>query len=185
MPDRASIRAGAASKRAHSLVEVVIVTAILGLIAGIAVPRFADASSRSRARAAAERVALDLRQAMTISRTEALSRRVNFDMGKDFLMIEDVSDMNDSDEVYTTFLGDAPYRADLRWAYFDGSNHVMIDGFGVPAFPGAVVVSAGEARLAVLMHADGSLEFRRLSQAELDGLLNNSGADIFPLGTPL
>lgn len=185
MPDRASIRGGAPSKRAHSLVEVVIVTAILGLIAGIAAPRLADASARSRARAAAERVASDLRLAMSISRTQALSRRVNFDMGKDFLMIEDLSDMDDSSQVSTTFLGDAPYRADLRWAYFGGSNHVMIDGFGVPAFPGGVVVSAGEERLAVLVHADGSLEFRRLTQAELDGLQNNSGADIFPLGTPL
>src|SRR5204863_23675 len=64
------LRAGpASSRRAFSLIEITLVLMVMGVLAALAVPRYASALARYRADAAARRIVADLDLARTTARS--------------------------------------------------------------------------------------------------------------------
>ena len=113
-------------RHGFSLVELVMVLAIMAIITALAVPHYNSSVSRYRADAAARRIASDLELAQ--SRAYQLAG---------------IADLNHPDQPYTVRLADPPYFAVLKSVNFAGSNTISFDGYGQPTNPGAIILGVG------------------------------------------
>jgi prepilin-type N-terminal cleavage/methylation domain-containing protein len=141
-------------RRAVSLLELVMVMAIIATVATIAAPRYAMSLAAYRADAAARRIVADLGMARVMARTEGRRVRVKFDntANKDLYFFEDEPDPHDPEEDYTVDLQKDPYRAELVLIDFDTKEEVAFDAYGAAvkhdsgkpfAGPGTIVVASG------------------------------------------
>jgi prepilin-type N-terminal cleavage/methylation domain-containing protein len=126
-----------------TLLELVIVLAIVAIVAGIAAPRYQASAARYRAESAARRVACDLGLARARARAASASQTVAFSVAAGEYTIVGMSDPDRPAQPYRVVLGEEPYRARLLSAQFGGVEQVTFNGFGVPGSAGSVVVEAG------------------------------------------
>ena len=129
---------------AFSLIELVVVLFIVGLLAAIAVPRFAGSAVRQRVDAAARRVAADLNLARRHAYQSGSSQTVTFDVVADSYELVGMPDPDRPTVDYEVRLSDEPYQAQLLSANFSGNAKVVFDAYGVPDFGGTVVVTVGD-----------------------------------------
>ena len=136
-----------------SLLELVLVMAIMVVLGAIAAPRYAGALANYRADAAARRLIADLAFARDKARQTSQSRTVTFVPASGQLRILNVQDLNTAGPNYITNLHDEPYQAELISADFGGDSQVVFDGFGVPDSGGAAVVRAGGTQRTVMLNS--------------------------------
>lgn len=137
-----------------SLLELVIVLAIMAIMAAIATPRYGQAIARYRTTMAARKVAADLTFARKRATISSTSQAVNFDVANDGYQLPGVTDMRTSAPDYSVALSSAPYRARIVSADFDGDADVTFDGYGVPDSGGTVVVAVGGYSKTIVLNAD-------------------------------
>ena len=123
------------SRRGFSLLELVLVLAIMTTMSAIAVPRYAVSLARYRIDAAAKRVKAELSLARKTAKITGAALTV------------DVSD-------YQAILSESPYRALIVSADFDGDEEIVFDGYGVPDSGGTVTVQVGIMQRTVVVDAD-------------------------------
>ena len=127
-------------RRAFSLVELIIVLAIVALLGGIAVPRFSNSIARHRAAAAAKRVAADLRMARHRAVHSSESTTVTFS-GSGYV-ISGARHLDRSTEAYKVDLSANPYDAQILAVDFGGDSEITFDIYGAPDSEGTIVVAA-------------------------------------------
>jgi len=138
-----------------SLLELVIVVAIIGILSGIAVPRYVNALNRYRVRALAQRIVADLNMVASESRAVSESRWVWF-VPDQWYMAFDLPDPDAGTSYYLVQTTLEPYKANIAKADFEGYTHLTFDGYGKPNRGGSIVVTAGDAtRTIVLDKATG------------------------------
>jgi len=130
------------SRRAFTLLEIVLVLAIMGVIAGIATPRYATAISRFRVDTAARRLVRDLTTARERARALGASQSVTFTIASDTYEIAGLQGLDGSAN-YVVNVAGQPYNASLVSADFGGAPSVVFDGYGVPDSGGTVVLNSG------------------------------------------
>ena len=143
------------SRRGLSLIEVAIVLAIVGVLAAIAAPRYANAMANYRAEAAARRVVADLAYARSRAGESSQSKTVVFDLGARQVRISGAGDLNTASEDYLTRLAKEPYLVDTMSADFGGTNQVSFDGYGTPDTSGTVVLQHGTVQRIVVLDVSG------------------------------
>jgi len=121
----------------------VVVLTIIGVLAAIAVPRYAEADARQRVDAAARRIVADLALARAKAYTSGETVTVTFDGPADLLLGPGMTSLDKSSSDYTVDFAEAPYRAQLIAADFGGVPAVNFDGYGMPDSGGSVVVKVG------------------------------------------
>lgn len=126
-----------------SLVELALVTVIVGIVAAMAVPRYADALSRYQIDAAAQRVVADLAHAREHARASSASTRVWMRTFDNHIQILELPDPEGNRSNYTTELGEEPYSATLTAAQFDGDQILIFDGYGRPDSGGLIILRSG------------------------------------------
>ncbi len=131
------------SYRGFSLLEVLLVLAIMGIAAAVAVPRYSRAGARYRADLAARRVAADLRLAQSQAKAASSARTVAFSVATEQYQLIGISSPDGVLGDYTVSLSAEPYEADLTSANFNGSSQVIFNGWGLPNNGGTVVISVG------------------------------------------
>ncbi|MCP4379485.1 MAG: prepilin-type N-terminal cleavage/methylation domain-containing protein [bacterium] len=137
-----------------SLLELVVVVAIMAIFAAVVTPRYGQAIARYRTAAAARKVATDLTFARRRAKISSTSQAVNFNIANDAYQLPGVADMRTSATDYSVALSSSPYQAKIVSADFDGNAAVTFDGYGVPDSGGTVVVSVGSYSKTILLDAD-------------------------------
>ena len=137
--------------RGFSLIELVIVAAILAIWAGIAVPRVANTLDRHRADAVARRVVRDLKYAQTRARITSSRQTVAFNCAQGGYELVGLADTDYAGHTYKIKLSDEPYRAELVQVSFAGSAQVVFDAYGSPGSGGSVVMRVGSHQRTVVV----------------------------------
>ena len=140
-------------RTAVTLVELTIVVLILGIMAAVAMPRFADALSRFRADAAATRVKADLQLARRRAKMQSADQVVDFDASANLYTLSGVSDLDRPGQTYQVQLNRWPYEATIVSVSLGGDETLVFNGFGLPDTGGQIVVQAGSYQLSVLVDA--------------------------------
>jgi prepilin-type N-terminal cleavage/methylation domain-containing protein len=138
---------------AFSLIELILVLAIITVMSAMAVPRYVGAQQRYRADAAAQRIVTDLAMARSRANTTSASQAVLFTVASSQYQMPGVPDLRNSGGTYTVLLGGAPYQATLVSVDFSGTAQVTFDGYGVPNSGGTVVVKAGGFQRTIVLDA--------------------------------
>jgi general secretion pathway protein H len=130
---------GCAAAPAFTLIEVVLVVAVLALLASVAIVRTGGAITNTRARMAVERVAADLALARDRAMTSGAVYKVAFN--KLTYQVATVAAFESGDPGPAVDLGAEPYRADDLTADFKGETSVTFDPYGSASVDGKVSVT--------------------------------------------
>ncbi len=154
-------KAGSYRARAFSLLEIVLVLAIIAIVSAIAVPRFASASARYQADAAARRIVADMKLARARAYSTSASVAVSFNANDHTVSIPTIASFDDANAIYVTALSDEPYQAELVDANFAGDTKVIFDIYGQPNADGRVVLQVGQTRATIIVDkATGEITVR-------------------------
>jgi len=129
--------------RGVSLIELVLVVAILAVFAAIAAPRYGRASGRYRLDLAVGRVMADLRLAQSAARARSASCTVVFTVDTAQYQVTGLPAPDGQTGDYTVRLSAEPYRAQLVSVSFGGVPQVVFNGWGIPSSEGTVTVGIG------------------------------------------
>ncbi|MEX2670994.1 MAG: prepilin-type N-terminal cleavage/methylation domain-containing protein [Phycisphaeraceae bacterium] len=139
---------------AFSLIELVMVVAIISVVAAVAVPRFSGAERRYRVESAAGRVAADLAYVARTARARASSQAVDFALASDSYASSARPLDEGPDEPYVVRLDRAPYRATLVAVDLDGTTGLIFDGYGMPDRSGTITVGVGDSLRTITVDAE-------------------------------
>ena len=158
---------------AFSLVELIVVVAIVAILAGVAIPRFDSGSTRHRADAAARRVVSDLVLARRHANHVSTAQTVTFDPAADSYQLSGLPDLDRPSIDYVVHLADEPYGATLISADFNGSSSVNFNGFGqatgMASTTGTVVIQIGDQQRTIILDPDtGELTISELLVVHID-----------------
>ena len=137
---------------AFSLVELMICIAVMGVLAALAIPRYANATSNYRADAAARRIAADLTLVRSQARLISKPLTVVFDTTAQRYTISGMEDLLHRSNIYSVQLSDRPYRATLVSVNFGGALQVTFDQYGSPNTGGTIVVDSGGSRKTITLN---------------------------------
>lgn len=129
--------------KAISFIELVIVVVIIGILAGVSIPRYASFLSTQRVESAARKIKMDLQFAKNRARISSSIRTVEFDVLNNSYRIVGMSDFNHKANEYQVFLDKPPYSAELVSVDFSATAKVTFDGYGVPDNSGTIVIQVG------------------------------------------
>ncbi len=142
-----------ARRQGFNLFELVLVLAIMGIVAAIAVPRFGRASARYRAAVAARRVVRDLELASRTARNAGASRSLAFDSASGQYTISDLAGLEKSTAPYRVDLSAEPYQSRIDSVDFGGDAEVVFNGYGVGDSGGTIVLKCGDITQTIVFDA--------------------------------
>lgn len=143
---------------AFSLLDMVVTLAIIGLMAGVAAPRFGHALKEYRLDAAANRIASDLAFARKRARTTGATETVTFDLASHTYSFSSIEDPDSPGRPYAVTLKESPYEVQISRVKFGASKAVTFNGYGFPESPGKMVISIGKStRTLVVDSVTGSV----------------------------
>jgi len=137
-----------------SLLELVLVLAIVATLAAIATPRYAASATRYRADLAARRIIADLTLARGRAMSSSASQYVIFEIDADQYQLPGVRDLKNPSVDYTVNLSERPYAAKLTGADFGGTQKLAFDGWGNPSGGGWIQLRVGNEVRTVVLDAE-------------------------------
>jgi prepilin-type N-terminal cleavage/methylation domain-containing protein len=129
--------------RGFSLLELLLVLAIMTTLAAIAAPRYQRSLSRYRADLAARRIVQDLELAQAAAKATSAARTVRIRQGEDDVQLFDTAGLDPHESTYRTKLFEPPYQADITASTFNGDDYLIFDGWGIPDSGGTAVLAVG------------------------------------------
>lgn len=139
---------------AFSMLELVLVIAIMGILAAIASPRYGLAIARYRAETAAQRIVNDLNETRDRAWSTGTNQTVIFTPASDSYVIVGMAPLDGQAGDYTVDLTEEPYGASLMSATFGGDSTVIFNGYGVCDSDGTIVVQVGDYQYTIVLNAE-------------------------------
>lgn len=133
-----------------SMLELMIVTMVMGIMAAVAAPRFAESVQYHRLEMAAKRVVADLESARSIAYTTGTSPTVRFDVNGAIYQLVGLSNPDRPTQLnYTVDLTDAPYHCEFKSTF----SVLTYNGHGLPSSGGEIVIKSGGLQRTVTVNA--------------------------------
>ena len=145
------------SARAFSLIELVVVLAIIAAISSIALVRYSSSLSNYRLNITAAKIRADLEWARTRAQSTSSERQVRFVPDSNGYGIPAEPLRPNSSSRYLVDLTQSPYGVKLVSATFGSGSSVTFNAFGLPNSAGTVRVSAGSSSRTIRVSAGGAL----------------------------
>lgn len=139
-------------RRGVSLVELTLVSLIIGILAASAVPRYLSAHSLYRVEAAAKRIAADLNYARQAAMNLGTPTTVTYDSVTSQYVIDTPSPLGYADN-YQVTLSDTDYPVRLVSADFGGDLFVTFDLFGIPTSGGLITIFSDDLTKQIVLDA--------------------------------
>ena len=142
---------------------MLIVVLIIGIIAAIGVPKYADSLDYYRAEGAAKRIRRDLIFARTTARSGSKSVTVTFQTGTNQYELLDQPNPDRPGESYIVQLANTGYPASLTTVNIDGGTSITFDMHGqpfagtgttTPMSSGTISVTAGGQQKSVVIEPE-------------------------------
>lgn len=143
----------APSRRAFTLVELVVVLAITAAITSIGLIKYSASLARYRVQGAAARLVADVETARSQARHSSSPRLLRFAPDRTRYAILTVAQSAASAAGSVTDLSQHPYRASFTIVGLTG-NTLRFDGYGVPDQSARITLTSSGATAAVTIDAD-------------------------------
>jgi len=140
-------------RTAFSLMEMVMVLAIMAVLAAIAAPRYSNTVERARVDAVARRLVADLAYAQRSAKTSNQARTVKL-VWPAYYELVGLSHLNDPSLPYRVQLDEEPYDAEGYSFELGGNNTLIYDIYGMPDTGGWITVHVGRHYRTVTIDAD-------------------------------
>lgn len=144
---------------AFTLIELTMVLVLVGVIAAIAMPRYANSLARYRVEQSAKRLQADLILARQLAIRGSRGIRVGFVTGSASNYF--LAGVPDPDRPargnYTVDLFDEPYAATFDTISVGGDDRLIFDGFGIPDTTATIMLLVGSERRRVVVDATGEV----------------------------
>ncbi len=128
--------------RAFTLIELSIVIVVVGVVAAVSVPKYAESRSRYQVELAARKVCLDATFVQNDARYGSTSRAIEYDLPTDTYKFGYAKPGSASSETALVILRDEPFRVTLLKADFDSDSVLTFNGFGIPVAGGELAIGA-------------------------------------------
>lgn len=129
--------------RAFSLVEMVMVVALMGVLAAVAAPRYTTFLREQRLDSAERRIRADLALAQRRARYLGAAQTMSFVPATHRYSIVGMADPDRVGTTYGVKLTDEPYGVRLLSANIGGDGDLVFDGYGAPDTVGSIVIQLG------------------------------------------
>ncbi|MDB5333845.1 MAG: hypothetical protein JWP03_4996 [Phycisphaerales bacterium] len=130
------------SSPGYTLIEIVVVLAIIGVLWAVAAPRYGNSLCRYRAEQAARRIAADLLLARSQAKMTSKTRTISFNTSTNIYGM-DVQGLTASSTQYNVNISGDPYYASFVSASFNNTAAVTFDQYGSCDNSGTIVVQCG------------------------------------------
>lgn len=144
------------SRHGFTLIELVIVTMIIGIVSVVAAPRFSEALSMYRVEAAARQLRSDLEKARMHAKTTSANRLVQFDVDGDSYTVPGMPDIDHPSQDYR-ILVESRFCVKIVSADCGGDAELSFSGFGSPDSNATIVLQAGSHQMTVLVDGNTGL----------------------------
>jgi prepilin-type N-terminal cleavage/methylation domain-containing protein len=128
------------SSSGYTLIETIIVMAILVILAAIGAPHVSNATNRYKAELAARQIAADLNLARAHAKASSSPQTVSFNPSTNSYTMTGIESLDGRSPNYTLNLSADPYRSMLVSANFKGTPQVTFDAYGSADNGGTIIV---------------------------------------------
>ncbi|MFK7789186.1 MAG: GspH/FimT family pseudopilin [Phycisphaeraceae bacterium] len=134
-----------------SLVELVLVMLIIGIVAAITMPRFAQAGARQRLAVAAERVIADIALVRSRANHASDTATLTFNTSDSIYKANAIGG-----KAFAVELDESPYEVTLQVAGFTDQSYVQFNGYGIAQSTGTITLSntAGSVEIVITEHGE-------------------------------
>ena len=137
--------------RGFTLVELVMVAAIVAIFAGLAIPRYATSINRYHATAAAQRLASDIVYAQERARAASTTRSISFNSVTSSYQLIGEPDAINPANTYTVNFASTPFTSTIAALNLGNSTALSFNAFGTPGSAGSVTLQCGTATATVTL----------------------------------
>ncbi len=145
-------------RQAFSFVELLIVVMLLGVMAGVAAPKYRAALEATHLECVAKRLAADLRRARSEAQQFSTSRTIVFDSGNGSYSSADMTMLDRPSEPLWVSLASAGFAVKIDTVDFNGTATVTFDLYGHSQNAGYIELILNGRTAAILLYETGSVE---------------------------